>query len=101
MNTVVSNWPTQLSRALNVKPKIASETETNENLNIAEELNSLEATLPNDQKLFLPFTGNGYIGLAANSKNGLFVNHMKSLSLPIIYNPLASIYLDNLEKKGN
>lgn len=52
------------------------------------------------EKLFLPYTGNGYIGVSANSKIGLFAAHMKSLSLPLLYNPLASIYVDNLEKKG-
>lgn len=51
------------------------------------------------EKLFLPYTGNGYIGVSANSKIGLFAAHMKSLSLPLLYNPLASIYVDNLEKK--
>lgn len=97
MNTVVSSWPTQFSRALNVKANSAGD---GENSNLVEDLSPIEDKISGEQKLFLPFTGNGYIGLAANSKNGLFVHHMKSLSLPIVYNPLARIYLDNLEKKG-
>lgn len=51
-----------------------------------------------DEHFFLPYTGNGYIGLAIQSKEGLFVNFHKSLSLNINYNPLAQVYIEALTK---
>jgi hypothetical protein len=53
-----------------------------------------------DEKLFLPFTGNGYIGIAINSNKGLHAYHQKSLNLPVKYNPIAQISSDTLESKG-
>ena len=54
-----------------------------------------------DEKLFLPFVGNGYIGLSTISKQGFFAYHQKTLSLPLRYSPLVQIYSETLKKKGN
>ncbi|CAF0948843.1 unnamed protein product [Brachionus calyciflorus] len=52
-----------------------------------------------DENLFLPYTGNGYIGISIISKRGIFANHHKTLSLPLLYNPLSQIYSDSMAKK--
>jgi len=68
-----------------------------------------ELTIPNQndqnlftdpsEKLFLPFVGNGYIGISLISKQGIFGSLHKSLNLPLKYNPLIQIYSENLKKK--
>jgi len=92
----VSNWPSQLSRALKVKK---SAVLGDGDVNVQNDLPPIEEA-DTSEKIFLPYVGNGFIGVSANSKLGLFANHMKSLSLPVMYNPLVSIYVDNLERKG-
>lgn len=101
MNTVVSSWQS-MSRALIKKKSV--ENGGDEHIGEAaisdfDDEKTLNAENSNE-KLFLPYIGNGFIGLSANSKLGLFASHMKSLSLRVMYNPLASIYIDNLERKG-
>lgn len=54
-----------------------------------------------DENFFLPYTGNGYIGLSVQSSQGIFVNFQKSLSLNLKYNPLVQVYSDTLTKMGN
>lgn len=62
------------------------------------------------EKYFLPYTGNGYIGLSVLSKKGLFASmsvsghqiasySSSSLNLSLMYSPLAFIYADNLNRK--
>lgn len=51
-----------------------------------------------DENFFLPYTGNGYIGLSVQSSQGIFVNFQKSLSLNLKYNPLVQVYSDTLTK---
>lgn len=99
MNTVVSEWPMQLSDVIkkdqNIPPKSSDQAPT-----INDDLLLLDNEQIDYDRLYLPYTGNGYIGLAINSKMGLFANHLKGLSLELMYNPLSIIYSDNLEKKG-
>ena len=52
-----------------------------------------------NEKLFLPYVGNGYIGISLISKQGLFGSFQKSLSLQLNYNPLIQIYSETLKKK--
>ena len=59
-----------------------------------------EATIDPKEKYFLPFSGNGYIGISASSKIGILASFQKYLSLPINYNPLVQIYSDTFLKKG-
>ena len=57
-------------------------------------------SLNKDEKYFLPYAGNGYIGLSVFSKRGLHSYHQKSLNLKLNYNPLVQIYSDTLTYKG-
>lgn len=50
-----------------------------------------------DLPFFLPYTGNGYIGLSIKSDNGMFLNFHKSMNLKLFYNPLVQIYSDRLK----
>jgi hypothetical protein len=59
-----------------------------------------DEALNKDEKYFLPYTGNGYIGLSFFSKRGLYSYHQKSLNLKLNYNPLVQIYSDTLTYKG-
>lgn len=52
-----------------------------------------------DEKFYIPYTGNGYIGLSIQSNEGLFVSYHKSLSLKIFHNPLVQVYSENYPKK--
>ena len=58
------------------------------------------ATEEDGENFFLPYTGNGYIGLALQSTQGIYVNMQKSLSLNLRYNPLVQVYSDTLAKSG-
>ncbi len=49
---------------------------------------------------YVPYTGNGFIGISLNSKEGVFGFYQKSLSLKFNYNPLSYIYLEGFEKTG-
>lgn len=53
-----------------------------------------------DEPFFLPYTGNGYLGLSMKSKLGIFVNFHKNLNLKLYFNPLVEIYSDRLNKIG-
>ena len=53
-----------------------------------------------DEPFFLPYTGNGYIGLSIKSKQGLYLNFHKSMYLNLFYNPLVEIYSDQLTNSG-
>ena len=54
----------------------------------------------NDELFFLPYTGNGYLGLSFKSKLGIFINFHKNLNLQSYFNPLVEIYSDRLTKYG-
>lgn len=98
MNTVVSSWPNQFNKANAIKNQENENSGKNDDL---VQVASLEEAFNSNEKLYLPYTGNGYIGISANSKLGLFANQLKSLSLPLLYSPLSFIYTDNYsEKKG-
>lgn len=80
MNTVHSEWSSYKKSLIN-----------------NEENNHL---IDNDnEKLFLPFTGNGYLGISINSNLGVYVYHQKAVSLPIKYNPVTQISSDILNFK--
>jgi hypothetical protein len=53
---------------------------------------------PDGEHFFLPYTGNGYIGLSLQSTQGIYVNFQKSLSLLLHYNPLVQVYSDTLSR---
>lgn len=53
-----------------------------------------------EKNIYLPYTGNGYIGVSMQSKYGLYANYHKSLSLNLKYNPLVQVYSDQLSKMG-
>jgi hypothetical protein len=118
MNTVFSQWPAQLSKIqANDDSKTPPGGDKKDDAPPASAQQPPLLVLPAQDdlqlfngynelaydKLYLPYTGNGYIGLAINSKLGLYASQerAKSLSLPLMYNPLVIIYSDNLEKKGN
>lgn len=50
------------------------------------------------EHFFLPYTGNGYLGLSMKSKLGIFVNFHKNLNLQLYFNPLVDVYSDRLTK---
>lgn len=54
-------------------------------------------------RFFLPYTGNGYIGVSITNQNtngeGLYANYHKTLSLPLMFSPLASLFTDGYERK--
>lgn len=54
-------------------------------------------------RFFLPYTGNGYIGVSITNQNangeGLYANYQKTLSLPLMFSPLASLFTDGYERK--
>jgi hypothetical protein len=83
-NTLVTEWP-----IVDLDPLNEKTNDNKQDVHIGEE------------NLFLPYTGNGYIGISINSKQGLYANYHKSLSLPIMYNPLVNIYSDTMSKKGS
>jgi hypothetical protein len=69
-------------------------------------------TVGYEDRFYLPYTGNGYIGLgllnkqqdgqspSGNAAQGLHATYHKTLSLPLLYNPLALVYGDGqLAKK--
>lgn len=94
MNVVVNEeYATNLHEIKNLKNNNDLET-----LNLSEQENA-DASL--NEKYFLPYTGNGYIGVSLFGKNGLYSYLQKSLSLKLNYNPLAQIYSDTLSFKGN
>lgn len=51
-----------------------------------------------EKSIYLPYTGNGYIGVSIQSKQGLYANYHKSLSLNLNFNPLVQVYSDRLSK---
>lgn len=53
-----------------------------------------------EENLFLPYVGNGYVGVSLTSKEGIFAFNQKSASFPLHYNPIANIYSDTMSKKG-
>ena len=53
-----------------------------------------------EKSIYLPYTGNGYIGVSIQSKQGLYANYHKSLSLNLNFNPLVQVYSDRLSKMG-
>ena len=65
-----------------------------------DESNKLSDESNEGEHVFMPYAGNGYIGLSLFSKNGLFSYHQKSVNLKLNYNPLAQIYSDILPSKG-
>jgi hypothetical protein len=58
-----------------------------------------DTTESNYENKYLPYTSNGYIGISMISKQGLFASHFKSLNTLLGYNPLVSVYSDNLVKQ--
>ena len=98
MNYLYSDWSNYKKYVLN---------NNNDNKKVNENVISTDPSIMSlindyeDEKLFLPFTGNGYIGISINSNKGLYVYHQKSLSLSIKYNPVALITSDTLDSKGN
>ncbi len=62
---------------------------------------SEEAAAAAEDRFYLPYTGNGYIGLGllnraggSTAAQGLHATYHKTLSLPLMYNPLALVYGD-------
>jgi hypothetical protein len=92
MNIVINeDYPTDYKNLKNIKEKPADSLLEASNEN---DLNN------KDEKTFLPFIGNGNIGLSLFSKNGLYLYHQKSSNLKLSYNPLAQVYVDTLPNKG-
>ena len=89
MNYLYSDWSNY--------EKYSSNNNNNNNAN--ENVISTDPSYE-DEKLYLPFTGNGYIGIAINSNRGIYAYHQKSLGLPVKYNPIAQISSDTLIRKG-
>lgn len=92
MNVVINeDYPTDYKNLKNIneKPTDSLLEASNEN-----DLNN------KDEKTFLPFIGNGNLGLSLFSKNGLYLYHQKSSNLKLSYNPLAQAYVDTLPNKG-
>jgi hypothetical protein len=56
-------------------------------------------SLSDDGNYYIPFTGNGYIGISLNTKSGLVAKHVNSLSMSLKYNPLVSLYADEYSAK--
>lgn len=89
MNVIVTEWPNIDKQTSPLFTESSKPTDLKETDLYTEE-----------EHLYLPFTGNGYIGLSIISKQGLYANYQKTLSLPLMYSPLAQIYSDTLPKKG-
>ena len=96
MNLVVNDeYASNLHEIKNLK------NNNNNNNNLDSPENSNSDSNGDSDKYFLPYAGNGYIGVSLFGKNGLYSYHQKSLSLKLNYNPLAQIYSDTLPVKGN
>ena len=94
MNFVESDWSFS-EQILNSKP--VSGEDTINQLNLQHE----QSLADDSEKLYLPFTGNGYIGISIVSKQGLYASPLKSLNLQLKYNPIIQIYSETLKKKEN
>jgi hypothetical protein len=70
-------------------------------LSLLEQQKINQETLYTDAKddLYLPYAGNGYIGVSLISKQGLYGSYQKGLQLQLKYNPLTQIYSETLKKK--
>jgi len=93
MNFVDSDWS---FNDQNSRPKVAG---GGEEVIQANNKNDQSFFTDANEKLFLPFTGNGYIGISLISKQGIFGSLQKSLNIQLKYNPLIQIYSENLKKK--
>lgn len=97
MNAVVNEeFSSDLNELKSLKNN-PQDVKTSDELKLEE---NTDEALNKDDKYFLPYVGNGYIGLSVSSKQGLYSYHQKSLNLKLNYNPLAQIYSDTLTYKG-
>jgi len=47
-----------------------------------------------DGDMFVPYTGNGYLGLSVSAESQIYIKNRRSLSLPVDFKPLVHLFLE-------